>query len=100
MDLEGLLGEMIGMLAVGGGLFVAAFSIFIGAKDRQLQRESISRERIALIEKGMDPALAYQRPTQERGPRALFWGLTLTGLGFGLLAGTALIHYLNKDDGS
>lgn len=95
MEVEAILGELIGMTSVVGGLTVGCYAIFEGAKDRRQRLEAISKERLLLIEKGMDPALAFQKPNANNtGARALFWGLLLSGLGFGLLIGFALTRTL------
>ncbi len=84
------------MTSVVGGLTLACYAIFEGAKDRRMKLEAISKERLLLIEKGMDPALAFQKPNAtDTGARALFWGLLLSGLGLGLLVGFALTAALN-----
>ena len=97
MNIEGILGEMVGMLAVGGGLCVGAFAIFAGAKERQQRLDIMSKERLLLIEKGMDPALAFQKPDRRKGAGPLFWGLTLAGVGIGLLAGSQIARLFDVD---
>jgi hypothetical protein len=98
MEIEAIVGEMIGMLSVGGGLCLGAYAIFVGGKERQQRLENISKERLLLIEKGMDPALAYQRQNGKTGAGALFWGLTLAGVGLGLLTGAQMARSFGMDE--
>jgi hypothetical protein len=81
---------IIGAIAVGGGLAIGAISIIVSVpwamKEKLTKLEARNRERMALIEKGIDPD---QMLKEKRGVGhdPLFWGLLLTGLGLGILLG-------------
>ena len=84
---------IIGAIAVGGGLAIAAISIVVSVpwamKEKLAKLEARNRERMALIEKGIDP----DKLTKERrgvGHDPLFWGFLLVGLGLGILLGYIL----------
>ncbi|HWB63191.1 MAG TPA: DUF6249 domain-containing protein [Chitinophagales bacterium] len=99
MDLNAIFGELIGMVSVVGGLGVGAYAIYIGYLRGKERRDAISKERQLLIEKGMDPALAYQEmPQNYRASRPLLWGLTLAGVGLGLLLGSTVAKSLGMDE--
>ena len=81
---------IIGAIAVGGGLAIAAISIVVSVpwamKEKLAKLEARTRERLALIEKGIDPD---QQLKEKRGVGndPLFWGFLLAGLGLGILLG-------------
>ena len=58
--------------------------------------EAKTKERLALIEKGMDPELS-NIVKQKDYSAALLWGLLLSGLGLGALIGLKL-NYLTGDE--
>jgi hypothetical protein len=87
-------GDMIiGGIAVAGGLAIGAISIVVSVpwamKEKLAKLEARNRERMALIEKGIDPD---QMLKEKRGVGhdPLFWGFLLTGLGLGILLGYVL----------
>jgi uncharacterized protein DUF6249 len=87
-------GDMIiGAIAVAGGLAIGAISIFVSVpwamKEKLAKMEARNKERMALIEKGIDPD---QMLKEKRGAGSdpLFWGLLLAGLGLGVLLGYIL----------
>ena len=57
--------------------------------------DNLSKERLLLIEKGMDPSLAEKK--KRSGADPLLWGLLLMGIGFGGFLGYFIAHayYLN-----
>lgn len=87
MDTEKLIGLIIAVVAVIGGLGIGALVLYLaipaGNKEKLAQMEARNKERLLLIEKGMDPAILNK--TRSHGP--LLWGLLLTGVGFGLIIG-------------
>jgi hypothetical protein len=87
-------GDMIiGAIAVGGGLAIAAISIVVSVpwamKEKLAKLEARNRERMALIEKGIDPDQLLKEK-RGMGQDPLFWGLLLAGLGLGVLLGYIL----------
>jgi hypothetical protein len=91
---------IIAGIAVAGGLTIGAISVAVSVpwamKEKLAKLEARSRERLALIEKGMDP----ERLTNEKngaGYDPLFWGFLLAGLGLGVLLGYLLSLMTNWD---
>ena len=84
---------IIAGIGVTGGLAIAVISIAISIpwamKEKMAKLEARTRERLALIEKGIDPdKLAKERRGVGHDP--LFWGFLLMGLGLGILLGYIL----------
>ena len=97
-----ILGLLIGLIATAGGLAVGAIIIYMAISSESRAKlaalEAKNKERLAFIEKGMDPALLDKpakpaKPTRNYAELALFWGLLLSGLGLGAFVGN-LISYL------
>ena len=84
---------LIGGIAIVGGLAVGAICIVIavpwGMKEKMAKLEARTRERLALIEKGIDPDQIFKEK-RSVGQDPLFWGFLLAGLGLGLLLGYIL----------
>jgi hypothetical protein len=84
---------VIGAIAVAGGLAIAAISIVVSVpwamKEKLAKLEARNRERMALIEKGIDPDQLLKEK-RGMGQDPLFWGLLLAGLGLGVLLGYIL----------
>jgi hypothetical protein len=84
---------IIGAIAVGGGLAIAAISIVVSVpwamKEKLAKLEARTRERLALIEKGIDPDKLFKEK-RGVGHDPLFWGFLLAGLGLGILLGYVL----------
>lgn len=93
MDTDKLIGLIIGGIAVAGGLAIGAISIIVSVpwsmKEKIAKLEIKSKERLAMLEKGMDPALIFKEP-KPAGHDPLLWGLLLAGMGLGLLLGYVL----------
>lgn len=49
-----------------------------------------NRERLAMIEKGVDPSIFTRRRTNKTVAK---WGMFLVGIALGLIVGALLIHY-------
>lgn len=87
---------LFGGLAIGGGLAVGAVAIIITVpwsyKEKLAKLEAASKERLALIEKGVDPEkfLSTKKPI---GHDPYFWGLLLAGIGLGSLLGVFLSNF-------
>jgi hypothetical protein len=84
---------IIGGIAVAGGLAIGAISVAVSVpwamKEKLAKLEARTRERLALIEKGIDPDQLLKEK-RGVGHDPLFWGLLLTGLGLGILLGYIL----------
>jgi uncharacterized membrane protein len=96
METEKLWGLIIGAIAVIGGLGIGAISIFVSVpwsyKEKLAKLEAKNKERLALIEKGIDPATVLKNE-KSAGQDPLFWGLLLAGIGLGILLGY-LVHLM------
>jgi hypothetical protein len=81
MDAATIIGLIIAFIAVVGGIGIAIWFILIrhiGRKEERLARiESRNKERLALIEKGMDPNLADKVPQRVHSNKYLLFGLIL-----------------------
>lgn len=92
---EELLGTIIGLVAVIGGLAIPITAIIVGSKTQVKENiakiEALNKERLAMIEKGMDPSVIEIKTEPKSSHRPLLWGLLLTGVGFGW----ALAHFLD-----
>jgi hypothetical protein len=84
---------IIGGIAVAGGLAIGAISIVVSVpwamKEKLAKLEARTRERMALIEKGIDPDQVFKEK-KGAGYDPQFWGFLLTGLGLGTLLGYIL----------
>lgn len=83
----------IAAIAVGGSLSIGAITIMVvvpwAMKEKLAKLDAKTKERLALIEKGIDPD--KNLPEKKNvGQDPLFWGLLLTGLGLGILLGYIL----------
>jgi hypothetical protein len=63
------------------GMGFAAFVIYLAYSEKQLK----NKEKIALIEKGMDPSLLYPKPKNQLNSFKI--GLLLIGVALGILIG-------------
>ena len=68
-------------------VFVLKLTLPSYYKERLINIEQRNKERMALIEKGMDPFLADKKATKSAGSDPLFWGLLLIGIGVGAFIG-------------
>jgi hypothetical protein len=84
---------IIAGIAVAGGLAIGAISVAVSVpwamKEKMAKLEARTRERLALIEKGIDPDQLFKEK-RVVGNDPLFWGLLLAGLGLGVLLGYIL----------
>lgn len=78
MNLATFIGLIIAFIAVVGGTGIAIWLILmkhIGQKDERIARiEARNKERLALIEKGMDPNLADNVPEKAPSHKLLLFG--------------------------
>ena len=79
MNSATIIGLIIAFIAVVGGIGIAIWFILIkhiGNKEERLAKiESRTKERLALIEKGMDPNLADKAPEKIPANKYLLFGL-------------------------
>jgi hypothetical protein len=84
---------IIAGIGITGGMAIAVISIAISIpwamKEKMAKLEARTRERLALIEKGIDPDRLFKEK-RGAGSDPLFWGLLLAGLGLGVLLGYIL----------
>lgn len=82
---------IIGAIAVLGGLGIGALAVYVSVtsatKEKLAQIEAKNKERLALIEKGMDLSILDKKSYQPPNFGALLWGLLLGGIGLGALTG-------------
>ena len=84
------------LVSIIGGMLLAAFFVLPQSyRERLATLDNLSKERMLLIEKGMDPSLAEKKKRSGNDP--LMWGLLLAGLGLGGFIGYFIAHsyYLN-----
>jgi hypothetical protein len=93
MDTEKLISLIIGGIAVAGGLGIGAISVFVAVpattREKLAKLEIKSKERMAMLEKGIDPAIIFKEP-KRAGQDPMLWGLLLAGMGAGILLGYLL----------
>jgi hypothetical protein len=91
MSTENIIGLIIASIAVAGGLGVAVLAILKGKltdKEEKLALiEANNKERLAMIEKGLDPSVLDKKIEQGGSYAPLLWGLLLVGVGFGAFTG-------------
>ncbi len=96
MKTNEILGYIIGAIAVAGGLGIGAiavyFSVALEMKTKLALIEARNKERLALIEKGMDPSILDQKKPKD-GYSPLLWGLLFCGIALGALTGYAISYY-------
>jgi hypothetical protein len=90
MQQDQAVGLIIAGISVVGGLAIGAIAILVSVpwsfKEKLAKLEASSKERMALIEKGVDPAL-IMKPKNVIANDPLFWGLLCVGLGGGSALG-------------
>lgn len=93
MDSATIIGLVIASLAIVGGMVIAIVVLKITLpqqfQERMAAMENQSKERIALIEKGVEPAILYKKE-KKVSQDPLFWGLLLIGIGTGAFYGDAV----------
>ena len=90
MNAEHIMWLIISIIIFGGmalSVFVLRLTLPPHYKERLINLEHRYNERMALIEKGMDPALADKKQNQSSWNDPLVWGLLLTGIGVGFVTG-------------
>jgi len=103
-----ILGLLIGLVATAGGLAVGAIIVYMAisseSKAKLAALEAKNKERLAFIEKGMDPGLLDKPAKLDKSSKnyadvALFWGLLLSGIGSGAFIGY-LVSYTTGLNGA
>lgn len=93
MNAATIIGLVIASLAIIGGMVIAIVILKITLpqqyQEKMVAMENQSKERLALIEKGIDPAILY-RKEKKVSQDPLFWGLLLIGIGSGAFYGNAV----------
>ena len=101
MEADKLFGPLIGVLAVGGSLAVGAISIIVSVpwayKQSLAKLEANSKERMALIERGVDPDILLKKK-RTVGQDPLFWGLLLIGVGAGIFLGIMVNFWMGLNN--
>lgn len=87
-EIKEIISLMIAVIAVTGGLMIPFVIFYVGNKGRM----ALHKERMALIEKGMNPyPPGGILPAPNKPPKSvddpLLWGSLFVGVGFGLLVG-------------
>ena len=102
MDLATIIGLIIAFIAVVGGTGIAIWLILmrhIGRNDERLANiEARNKERLALIEKGMDPNLADRSPERAPSNRLFLIGLILVMACLGRIIAYFSIFNFNTGD--
>ena len=95
-----LIALVIGSIATVGGMAIAAVAITVSVpwsmKEKMARLEARTKERLALIEKGVDPAQIFkEKKSAANDP--IFWGFLCVGVGFGILVGYILAWAVGWD---
>jgi hypothetical protein len=102
MNAHELSGIIIGGIAVAGGLAIGAIAIIISVpwstKEKLTRMEIRSRERLAMLEKGIDPEIVFKQQ-KGAGQDPMLWGLLLAGMGLGIVVGLILSTSVGWDRG-
>ena len=100
METEKMIGLLIGLISVAGGLAVGAIAIATAVpwsgREKLAKLEAKNKERMAMIEKGIDPTIIFSEP-KGVGQDPLLWGLLLAGMGLGILLGY-VVHLVTGGD--
>ncbi|MGD0753854.1 MAG: DUF6249 domain-containing protein [Bacteroidales bacterium] len=104
MDSATIIGLLIAFIAVVGGTGIAIWLILmrhIGRKEERLAKiEARNKERLALIDKGMDPNLADHVPERAPSNRLFLIGLILVFAGLGRIIAAISMFHSNTDNGT
>ncbi len=104
MDSATIIGLIIAFIAVVGGTGIAIWLILIrniGRKEERLAKiEARNKERLALIEKGMDPNLADKVPERAPSNKIFLFGIILVFACIGRIIAAISIVHSNPDNGA
>ena len=77
---------------VGIAVFAIYNSVNADKEEKLAMLEARNRERMALIDKGMDPTLADSKKFSRLPYNALMWGLFIAGFAVGLFIGYIIVE--------
>ncbi len=88
--------HIIGIIVIVAIVAITIFAIYNTISSDKEEKLSLidarNRERMALIDKGMDPSLADNKKFTKPPYNALMWGLLLSGFSLGLFIGYLLVQ--------
>lgn len=100
MSTDQTVGLIIGGIAVTGGLAIGAIAIIISVpwamKEKLAKIDVKNKERMAMLEKGVDPKFIFREP-KGVGQDPMLWGLLLAFMGLGIFLGYLLSRMLDWD---
>ena len=86
-------GLVIASVTIVGGMTISVFILKLALppyyQEKLMILENQSKERLALIEKGISPDLLFKKE-KKAWHDPLFWGLLMVGVGWGALRGAAV----------
>lgn len=101
-NVNDIYGMIIGFVAVGGGLGIGMYAVYISTttdnQRKMAAEQNRHKERMALIEKGLDPLIADKKAPRDFTQGAFLWGMLLGGVGVGALIGHAINPLADKND--
>jgi hypothetical protein len=101
MDTEKTIGIIIAIVSIIGGLGIGALAVYVGTmtatKEKIAEIEARNKERLALIEKGMDITVLDKKEYKKSNYAPLLWGLLIAGIGFGALTGNIISHITSME---
>jgi hypothetical protein len=101
MDTEKTIGMIIAIISIIGGLGIGAIAVYVSTmtanKEKIAEIEARNKERLALIEKGMDLSILDNQERKRNNYTALLWGLLIAGIGFGALLGNIVSLITSMD---
>ncbi|WP_188933190.1 DUF6249 domain-containing protein [Puia dinghuensis] len=100
MQTEQLIGLVIGGVAVVGGLAIGGIAIAVSVpwamKEKLAKLDIRNKERMAMLEKGVDPTIIFKE-SKGVGQDPMLWGLLLAGMGLGIFLGY-MLYLITKWD--
>jgi hypothetical protein len=91
MEFQHIVGSILAVVGVIGGLGIGIIAVWISIKTTSREKitmlETRNKERLALIEKGLDPTLFDKKETKGSSFGPLLWGFLLAGVGLGSFVG-------------
>ena len=84
MDTEKTIGLIIAIVSIIGGLGIGALAVYVSTmtatREKIAQIEARNKERLALIEKGMDITILDKKEYKKTNYGSLLWGLLIAGI--------------------
>lgn len=101
MDTEKTIGLIIAVISIIGGLGIGALAVYVSTmtatREKIAQIEARNKERLALIEKGMDITILDKKEYKKTNYGSLLWGLLIAGIGLGSLIGHIISNVTSMD---